>query len=330
MRSPCSSPQHVLVTGATGMVGPALVHHLTRVGYRVRALVRRAPAPGLLPSSVDLVEGDITRPETLPNALEGVNVVFHLAAKLHINDPSPQLSSEYKRVNIEGTRHLAQAAVAAGVERFVHFSTINVYGPAREGRIYHEGDAPEPDTIYARSKLEAERLALATHPGTTVLRLAAVYGPRMSGNYPLLLKALRKGITVMVGDGQNRRTLVYVDDVAHAAIAAARSDRAIHETYNVTDGQVHSFDTIARAMQQALGKRERMLYLPVAPILFGINAVARLSRIIGLKVPISSSLIHKLTEDLAVSGERLCSELDFEPQYKLDDGWKSAISTFNS
>ena len=313
-----------LVTGATGMVGPTLVRHLIEAEYAVRVLVRTPPASMVLPPEAEVIMGDITRPETLPAAVDGVAVVFHLAAKLHINDPSPALAAEYERVNVHGTRHIARAAAAAGVPRFIHFSTINVYGPAQPGLTYDERHTPDPDTFYARTKLEAEAVALSEHPGVTVLRLAAVYGPRMSGNYPLLLRALRHGVSVMVGDGQNRRTLVYVADVARAALAAAQSDGASGETYNVTDGEVHSFDSIARAMQHALGKPERMAYLPAAPFRWGLSVASKLASVVGRRIP-GPALIDKLTEDMAASGGKLQEDLGFRPHFPLQKGWRRAV-----
>ena len=122
-----------------------------------------------------------------------------------------------------------------------------------------ETSEPAPDTIYGRTKLESEEVALHEHPGTTVLRLAAVYGPRMRGNYPLLLKALGKGLPMMIGDGRNRRTLVHVEDVARAAMLVAERDDAIGKVYNVTDGGIHSFDDVARAMLDEQSFENKML-----------------------------------------------------------------------
>ena len=165
-----------------------------------------------------------------------MNVVFHLAAKLHINDPSPQLAAEYRRVNVEGTAQLAEAARLAGVRRLVIFSTINVYGCSPPGALLDEQSPLCGDSCYAASKIEAEKIALTTLPAV-VLRLAAVYGPSMKGNYPRLLRALQQRRFAFVGKGDNRRTLVHLEDVCAASLLAAEHPRAVGQIYNVTDGR---------------------------------------------------------------------------------------------
>ena len=323
MPSPAIAPS--ANPGATGAVGPTLVRHLLEAGYRVRVLVRSEPEPGLVPTPAEIVRGDMTVPASLEDAVEGAEVVFHLAAKLHINDPSPALASAYEQVNVRGTEHLVWAAVAAGVPRFVHFSTVNVYGEGGRGVTYSEASPTAPETLYAETKRRAEEVVLEGHEGATVLRLAAVYGPRMRGNYPRLVRALGKGIAVMVGDGQNRRTLVSADDVARAALVAAQAPTAIDRVYNVTDGAVHTFDAIARAIQRAHGRREGMLYVPAGPVRAALAAVHWGAGWVGPLRLLSPTLVDKLTEDMAVSGDRIQRELGFAPVTSLEAGWRVAV-----
>jgi nucleoside-diphosphate-sugar epimerase len=314
-----------LVSGASGTVGPSLIRYLLATGHRVRALVRSVPEDGILPTEVELVQGDITRPESLMSAVEGVDAIFHLAAKLHISDPSPELAAEYRRVNVDGTRNLARAAAEAGVGRFVHFSTINVYGTGNSETIFSEESSADPDSLYGQTKLESESVALAEHPAAAVLRLGAVYGSRMRGNYPLLLKALGKGMPFMIGDGQNRRTLVHVEDVARAAVAAATHPNAVGQTFNVTDGCIHTFDEIARAMQSAMGRKEGIHYLPAAPFKLALSVSKKAADTIRVRRFPSPALIDKLTEDMAVSGDKIQQDLGFTPAFDLRRGWIHAV-----
>ncbi|HEV7397287.1 MAG TPA: NAD-dependent epimerase/dehydratase family protein, partial [Pyrinomonadaceae bacterium] len=223
-----------LVTGASGAIGATLVEQLLARDYCVRAFVRPSAKRDHFGSAVEIMQGDISDAQSLSRAVVGVDVIFHLAAKLHVNEPSPSLQDEYTSVNVQGTRLLAEAARAAGVRRLVFFSSVNVYGPTEKGQIFDEHSATRPQTIYAKTKLEAEKIALGTMP-SAVLRLAAVYGPGMKGNYPLLVEALRKGRFVKLGDGQNRRSLVHVEDVCSAAMLVAETEKSLGETYNVTD-----------------------------------------------------------------------------------------------
>ena len=215
----------VLVTGATGAVGPTVVTTLVAAGYTVRALVRTAPPVGLLPAGVELAYGDITEPATLTPAMADCTGVVHGAALLHIVNPSPALRSEYERINVAGTANVLAAAQAAGVARVVFFSTIAVYGHGCSHYLT-EATPPHPDSPYGATKLAAEQLVLAARrvdgqPLGVVLRLAAVYGARVKGNYHRLLHALRRRRFLPIGRGANRRTLIYDRDVAAAALLVA-------------------------------------------------------------------------------------------------------------
>jgi nucleoside-diphosphate-sugar epimerase len=121
---------NALVTGATGMIGPDLIKKLVDRGCCVRALYRSRLEPHILPDSVASIRCDITDDKALTDAVKDIDIIFHLAAKLHINEPSNDLYEEYNRVNVEGTRRLVRAAGSAGVARMVFFSTINAAASA--------------------------------------------------------------------------------------------------------------------------------------------------------------------------------------------------------
>ncbi len=310
----------VFVTGATGVVGSTLVRGLVESGVPVRALVRRPDAP--LPAGAEPILGDLENADALCRGLDGAEAVVHLAAQLHLNEPSPELAGLYHRVNTEGTERLAELAAEAGVGRFVFASTINVYGPSTPGHTWTEDDEPGPETLYARTKREAER-AVATLPGGVILRLAAVYGPGMKGNYPSLAKLLRLGVRVLPGDGINRRTLVHVDDAAQAFRLAAEG-RVAPGIYNVTDGHVHTFDEIVRSLQGAVGKRPGVWYVPPAPVRALLRLPAALAGAVGRSLP-GPVLVDKLTEDVAVSGQRLIETSPYRPRFDtLEAGWAAS------
>ena len=320
-----------LVTGATGAIGPALVQHLLADGYRVRVLARRLPCPNILPASVRIFQGDIGDRGVLHAAVSGTEVVFHLAAKVHISVPAPELRTEYERVNIEGTRFLVEAAQAADVHRLVFFSTISVYGPSRPGEVMDENAPLNPECIYAHTKCQAEKVVLgatqrrSNKPLAVVLRLGAVYGPRIKGNYARLVSAIRRGWFIPIGPGQNRRTLVYDQDVVAAALLAAKHPLAGGQVYNVTDGQIHTFNDILMAICQALGKRAPRYHLPV----WFARPAARLVydglRLVGKSSPLSHVAVDKLIEDVAVKGEKIQRDLGFQPKFDLITGWRETI-----
>jgi len=182
----------ILVTGATGVAGPAIVDQLLKKGYHVRIFSRHCLDQKGLSNKVERFQGDILDPEAVSMAMENIDAVFHLAAKLH---DTKGLSKEdaYLKTNVKGTRLLVDAAIAAGIKRFIFFSTINVYGPSGPNQCFDESSPVCPGEIYSRSKVAAEKIILdagASTPGFSVviLRIAAVYGKRMKGNYNLLIR----------------------------------------------------------------------------------------------------------------------------------------------
>ena len=150
----------VLVTGATGILGPVLVRRLYQQGLKVRILIRPGANTSSFPDNVEPVIGDLNDIVSLERAVQGIDIVFHLAAKLHVYSPDRDLEHEYKKVNVLGTKNLLQTARDAGVNRLVFFSTINIYGVSIDGRILDEESLPNPQTLYAITKLGAEQEVL--------------------------------------------------------------------------------------------------------------------------------------------------------------------------
>ena len=154
------APHLVLITGATGAIGPRVVAELCRAGYAVRALSIDQPQHGDFPGEVEVRTGDITDPATVDSAMKGVHAVVHMAALLHNLQCPPELYEEYERINVGGTAHVIESASLAHVERVVLFSTIAVYG-ASNGSVLTEKSQANPDTVYAKTKLAAEQLVLS-------------------------------------------------------------------------------------------------------------------------------------------------------------------------
>ena len=319
-----------LVTGATGMIGPALVDQLLAENWTVRTLTHRAVDPTLFVAKVERFNGDIVDLDSLRPVMEGVDVVFHLAAKLHLNAPSPSLAQEYRRINVDGAMNVAKAAVDAGVKRMVHFSTISVYGPSFGRPPFTEASPLDPQSIYAETKQQSEeeiRKIFQKRPLSSfvVLRLAAVYGARLQGNYRTLVKAIRHGLFFPVGDGQNRRTMIYIDDLVRAAILAAVHPRAASAIFNVTDGRIHTLNEVVTAIAHALGKRSPRLRLPCRPVQAMAGLADRFSATLNLPAPKLHLLVDKVMEDVAARGDTLCRQLAFHPQYDLNLGWQTAL-----
>ena len=318
------------VTGANGVVGLPLARELRGRGFAVKVLLRDESQRALFDRETVVVKGDLSDAAALETGCDGTDFVFHLAAKLHINNPAADLRGEYDETNVAGTARLLAAAQNNNVAKLVFFSTINVYGASDGGAVFDENSNLNPNGLYAESKAAAEKLVLAARRNDggeqfgVVLRCAAVYGSRMKGNYTRLLDALRRKRFFFVGDGANRRTLIHQEDAARAAILAAETARG-GSIYNLTDGQIHTFAEIVAAMARSLNQSLPRLKIPRAPVSLGVNLAETAGNLIGVKSPINRALLDKLLEDIAVSNEKMRRELRFTAQFNLLEGWRETV-----
>lgn len=311
-----------LVTGATGAIGPRVVAALSTT-YNLRTFSRRPAGSGCFDPAVTSLVGDVTDAESVRRAARGAEVIVHLAALLHLVDPPAAVRAEYQRVNVGGTAAVIEAAIAEDVSRVVLMSTIAVYG-YRAGGHLDEGSPASPETPYGETKLAAEQIALAARrrdgaPLSTVLRSAAVYGPRVKGNYQRLVHALARRRFVPVGPGDNRRTLIFEEDLASATALAARHESAAGRVYNVSDGTVHPLREIIAAICAALGRRPPGWHVPIGPVRAAVRAAS-------LVKPGLPRMLDKYLEEVAVDASRIQAELGFRPRIGLIEGWKATIA----
>ncbi len=316
----------ILVTGANGFVGSALCHRLRAEGVLVRRGVRdRSSIPdggGSADHEFDWVvlHGHSTDTET-QRALDGVQAVIHLAARVHImEDRAADPLLEFRRVNRDWTERLARAAARQGVRRFVYMSSIKVNGEMTDAP-FTEQDVPNPQDPYAISKWEAE-LALAavsseTGLETVVVRSPLVYGPGVGGNFLQLLNVLRRGIPVPLALANNRRSLIYRGNLVEVLFQCARDVRAAGQTYVVSDGEDLSTPELIRRLAKAVGVSARLWNFPL-PIL----------RLIGRALG-KSMVIDRLLGSLQVDSSKIRRELGWQPPYCVDQGLAETASWYN-
>lgn len=327
------TPNLVLVTGATGAVGPRVVAALHEAGYNIRTFSIDLPQAGDFPENVDVWIGDITKYHEVEAAMAGVDFVIHLAALLHIINPPPNAENRYREINVSGTKIVSGIASQKSVKRIVYFSTIAVYGKT-DRRILDETAPTNPSTFYERTKLEAEQLILSARnsdgePIGVVLRLAAVYGSRVKGNYLKLFNALKKKCFIPMGNGLNRRTLVYDKDVARAALAAIENSKSAGKVFNVSDGQFHTVNEIIEAICVALGRKKPRISLPVSLAAIAAGLTEALARVFHFNPPFVRASVEKYMEDIAVESRRIQTELGFIPKYNLASGWADTVQEMN-
>lgn len=307
----------MLLTGATGFVGSHAAEAFVRSGHRVRALVRsasRAAVLGDLP--VERVPGRLEDEQALRSAVEGIDVVVHLAALTHA-----RTAAEYEAANVTGTRRLLQAAREAGVGRVVYLSSLAASGPAIGGRGVTAEDRPRPLTEYGRSKLAGERV-LREEAGdieVAILRAPAVYGPRDTDLYHFFKLARRGVIPVPTGPDRPLQ-MVHVEDLARALIHAARAIGATG-VYHIAEPRCYTWQDVGRMVGAAVGREVRVVRVPAA-LIAGLAAVSETAA--GL-VGRSSIFNRDKARELLAPGwlcetEAAKAALNYEADIPLADG----------
>ena len=314
----------VLVTGATGFTGGHLASTLARRGHRVRALVRprsrtrfeQSPLPAL---GVECVEGDLADRASLERATMGVSVVYHIAATYR---EAGQPDEAYRRVNVEGTLSLLEAARTAGVQRVVHCSTGGVHGhiaqpPATEDAPFNPGD------IYQDSKLEAEqaarRYADQTGLDVVVARPIGIYGPGDT-RFLKMFRGLARGRFPMLGPCTAFYHLTYIDDLVDGFIRCGEVPAARGRTYILAGPRYTTLNDLVTLVAHEVGRRPPRVHLPVWPF-FMAGALCELVCVpLGIEPPLYRRRVDFYTKSRAFDTTRARTELGFAPAVDLVEG----------
>lgn len=222
----------LLVTGASGFIGRAVISAFAQDGHPLRAASRRPPQPPFAANVEVAQHADLSQPVDWAPLLGGIDQVIHLAGIAHTRGVAPQL---YDRINRQATAELAAAAARAGVRQFVFVSSIRAQSGPSADHALTECDAAAPSDAYGRSKLAAEEAARASGVPFTMLRPVLVYGPGVKGNFALLLRAARSHWPLPVGDFVNRRSLLGIDNLISALRFVLSAPATIGQTYVVAD-----------------------------------------------------------------------------------------------
>lgn len=311
----------VLVTGASGFVGGAVVRRLvTEGGMMVRAAVRRTNAPPA-EGAERIQVGDLAGETDWSRAVRDVDVVVHAAGRVHVmRDANADPLAEFRRVNVVGTLRLARQAAEAGVRRFVFLSSIKVNGEATSaGRPYSADDEPAPVDAYGTSKHEAEvalrQLARASGMEVVIIRPVLVYGPGVKGNFLSLLRLVRAGVPLPLGAIRNRRSVVALDNLVDLIVVALRHPRAANQTFLVADVSL-STPELLRRVGAALGRPARLAPVPAALIRLVARALGR------------RELAVRLCGSLEADTSKTRLLLDWHPPVGMDEAMRRTARSF--
>lgn len=308
----------VLVTGATGFVGRALCPVLAEAGFQVTAAVRDSAAK--VPSADRIaVVPDIGPDADWTEALQDADAVVHLAARVHrMGEGKNEALAENRRVNADGTRRLAEQASRIGPKRFVFLSSVKVNGETTDGRPpFSETDAPDPRDAYAISKWEAERaLAEIGDLEPVILRPPLVYGPGVRANFLALLKICRAAPPLPLGSVDNRRSLLFVGNLADAIRCCLVRPEAAGKTYMISDGEDVSTPDLIRRLARAMGRPARLVPFPPGLLRF-------LGGLAG-----KGETVARLLDTLAVDSRKIRQDLGWSPPSALGEGLARTAAWF--
>ncbi len=305
----------VLVTGATGFVGKSVCEELSASGYVVRRAVRGSDV-GLAGITVGEINGQTDWTE----ALDQVDTVIHLAARVHmLHDQSADPLAAYRVTNVAGTLNLVQQAIQAGVRRFIFLSSIKVNGERTTEKPFEETDQPGPLDPYGRSKWEAEQVlqtpTIQNSIEVVILRPPLIYGPGVKANFYHLLKATFAGIPLPLGAIKNQRSLLYLGNLVDALKCCINHPKAIGQTFLVCDATV-STPNLIFVIAASLGRSPRILNVPI-----------RILQLLG-NLAGKSGEVDRLISSLVINNRKILTDLNWMPPYTFEQGIAKTVEWF--
>jgi 2-alkyl-3-oxoalkanoate reductase len=311
----------ILVTGGTGFTGKALVRRLIDMGHQVVALDYKE---GLKTREIrewgaEVILGSVTDMDVVRRAVQGVEVVHHVAAAFREMDVP---ETYYYDVNVNGTRNVFQAALDAGVRKVVSCSTCGVHGnvdhpPAGE-------DAPiQPADYYQRTKWEAEPVALEFFKrgvNTTILRPAAIYGPGDPERFFLIFKRVAKGTFPMFGNGKTLYHPLYIDNLVDAFVLAMEDGKGDGEAYLIADEQYLEIEDLVRRVGRSLGIDVKIPHYPVWPVVAVGHVAETVCKPFGIVPPIFPRRVDWYRQNRAFRIDKARRDLGYQPRVGIDEG----------
>jgi nucleoside-diphosphate-sugar epimerase len=322
----------VLVTGAGGFLGGALVPELLRAGYRVRVLGRNAPSPSYT-GLIEAIVGDVCDPRCARVSTAGCDSVIHLAGKAHAIDDDRVNEAEYQSVNVDGTKHLLDGAVASGARKFVFASSVKVFGEQTSGCVDEQAPAA-PRTPYARSKWAAEQLVASYEKreglATVSLRLPLVYGPTHKGNLFRMVAAINGGWFPPLPRVPTVRSMLHVKNFVSAVRVALDSKTFLKPVYVVADAKPYSISEVYDRLREGLGKQPPRWRVPLWALTLGARGGDVLQAILKKPLPLSSATLEKMIGEAWYSPAALIRDMGYRPLLSFESAVPEIIAHYRS
>jgi 2-alkyl-3-oxoalkanoate reductase len=323
----------VLVTGATGFLGSHLTELLLAAGERPRVLVRPGEAVGASAGEVvDVFRGDVGDRAALDIALRGVDRVLHCAARCGPWGPP----AEYESTNVRGLEALVRAALAAGVQRLVHVSSITVHGNDVGGAADESAPLREEPNPYSRSKVAGERLLerMIRDEGApvTIVRPGWIYGPRDRASFARFARMIENGQMMVVGGGENHLPLIYVSDAARGVLLASEAAQAVGRSYLLVNDQPVTQREFIGAIAAELGAPAPTRHIPYQLGLMLGAAAEQLGHLSRRRQapPVMRYGMQLLGGENRFSITRARRELGFAPLVDLAEGVRRSVDWYRA
>ena len=307
---------NILVTGANGFIGKELVLKLRSLGFEVRCAFRNKKGADT-ESTNSVYIGDISDKTDWGMALNGIDVVIHLAGFAHIKTAAKQDRFDaLRKVNVHGSRRLAQMAAAMGVKRFIFLSSIKVNGE-KGVRPFTEKDPSNPQDAYAISKWEAENavfgIAKNTGMEVVILRTPLVYGQNVKANFKDLIKIAFSGMPLPLKGINNKRSFIYVGNLVDAISVCVFHPAAANEVFLLSDCQDISTPALIKLIAAAGNKKARLFFMHPCILRF-------LAKTFG-----KAESWDKLTSSLLIDSAKFRNLLHWSPPFTLEEGIKQTL-----
>lgn len=316
-----------LITGATGFIGPYLIKKLAGEGHSCRCLVRPGNEHKIdKTDDVEIITGDITRPETLTGIGDNMDRLLHLATLGHMSNFTVT-EDMFFAINVQGTVNIMKEARRAGIAKIVHCSTVAAMGICDE--IPSTENTPcKPHHPYGRSKLQAEnevkRMVAENSLPAVIIRFSMVYGPGDPRDILKLARMAKKGLFPKVGNKPKLTPLIHVKDAVDGLLLAAEKG-VPGEIYLITNRHSEPFDRIREIIQESLGIKKRALYVPERAALALASLIEKTFGLIGKSPPVSRKNIESTLADRVFSIEKASGELGFNPGIDPGEGLRETV-----
>ncbi|RMF98060.1 MAG: NAD(P)-dependent oxidoreductase [Candidatus Schekmanbacteria bacterium] len=320
----------VLVTGGGGFVGRYLCKALKERNWETFVIdIKPFEESGLKKDMVDkYVEGEITNYEKVRQAMDGIDMVIHLAAKHRFFGITEE---EFYRVNVEGTKNILKAMDDCGVKKIFFYSSVAVYGDHRSPT--NENVIPKPTSIYGKSKLEAEKkieewVEKGNKRGALILRPTVIFGPENRGNIYRLIRQIDRYLFIPVGEGNNIKSTAYVENIINATMFLI--DRGFEgvEIYSYADEPHLSFKEIVTIIYKYLGKSMPKLRLPVKAVLAGLKPVDSISSFFNIDLPFTAA-VEKMNKTTHHEAKKI-RQIGFKQIFSLEEGLERTIRWYKN